>query len=86
MKVTPFHLRIALFVLAGLLVLFAILKLGFGLNLGPLIEENVSNVVIFGAVTIFFWNRHLWNEQKKLDEAKKKDEESKESEESENKV
>ena len=80
MKVTTFHLRIALYVLAGLLILFGILKLGLGMNLGPLIEENVSNVTIFGAVTIFFWNRHILSEQKKAEEAEKAAKEAEEPE------
>ena len=66
MKITQTHLRIVLLCLAGILILFGLLKLAFGINFGKVIEENIGNVVMIGAAAIFVWNRSLWNKEKKL--------------------
>jgi len=66
MKVTQTHLRIVLLCLAGILILFGVLKLAFGINFGRLIEDNIGNTVMIGAAAIFVWNRSIWNKEKKL--------------------
>jgi len=78
MKVTPTHLRIAVLCLAGVLILYGVVKLVWKVNFGPFIEENLPNAVFIGAAAIFIWNRTLWNKEKKAREeeaAKKKEQE-----------
>lgn len=68
-SVTNAQLRVALFVLLGILLLWGGLKLGLGIGFGPLADQIIPNGVMLGAVAIFGWNRWLLNEQRKDREA-----------------
>jgi len=68
-SVTNAQLRVALFVLLGILLLWGGLKLGLGVGFGPLADQIIPNGVMLGAVAIFGWNRWLLNEQRKDREA-----------------
>jgi hypothetical protein len=76
MKVTNFHLRVAILVLAGILITYGVLKILFKFQLGDLVDQNLPTVVMLGAAGIFLWNRQIWNQEKKREaeeEAKKLD-------------
>lgn len=68
-SVTNAQLRVALFVLLGILLLWGGLKLVLGIGFGPLADQLIPNGVMVGAVAIFGWNRWLLNEQRKDREA-----------------
>ena len=69
MKVTQKHLRIAILALGGLLILWGVVKMLTKVQFAPWIEENVPNLVFFGAAAIFLWNRSIGNKEKKEEEA-----------------
>lgn len=68
-KAKRLHLTIALVVLLVLLLAWAIVRIGFGFDAGPQVDQVVSDVVIFGALGIFVWNRWLASEEKKRKQA-----------------
>ena len=65
MKVTRSQLQIAILVLGGILILFGVVKLLFGVNLGSFVEQNLPTTVMIAAVGIFGWNRYLLAQEKK---------------------
>ena len=65
MKVTRSQLQIAVLVLGGILILFGVVKLLFGVNLGSFVEQNLPTTVMIAAVGIFGWNRYLLAQEKK---------------------
>jgi hypothetical protein len=82
MKVTNFHLRIAILALGGLLILYGVVKMLFKIDLGPAIEQNLPTVIMVGAAAIFIWNRQIWNQERKreAEEAAQKEADQKEAE------
>ena len=76
MKVTQFHLRIAVLSLGVILILYGVVKMLWKVDFGPWVEQNLPNGIFIGAAAIFVWNRSLYNkEQKRLkDEAAKEKE------------
>ncbi len=67
--VTRKHLQYAVMGLFAVLVLLAVLKLVFKVNLGPGLEHNLPDAIIVLAVAIFGWNRYLVAQEKKAKEA-----------------
>lgn len=65
MKVTNNHLRIAILVLGGILILYGLLKILFKIDFGPWLDQNLPTGIMLGAAAIFVWNRQIWNREKK---------------------
>jgi hypothetical protein len=68
-RVTRSHLQWGTIGLGVILIGYAVLKLGFHINFGSLVDDNLTTVIIFCAIGIFGWNRYLVAEEKKAQEA-----------------
>jgi hypothetical protein len=76
MKISRKLLMIILGSLGGVMIIYALLKQFAGLDFGEGFEKFLYDVVLFGALGIFMYNRKLASDEKKALAAKQKEEEA----------